>query len=121
MPILHDSTEGTTHSHGDGCGDPAHNPWWLNMIPAKIKRPTYSYASGGGNRDICWVDGQNNFRKKMIEVIPSIIAEAERRKTEEIRAKILDFQDTMEITSSKVSSEYRDGIKVAINIILGKL
>ena len=49
------------------------------MIPAKIKRPTYSYASGGGNRDICWVDGQNNFRKKMIKIIPAIILEAERR------------------------------------------
>jgi len=55
------------------------------MLPPKIKRPNYNLQRGGGNRDICWVDGQNNFRKKVVELLPKIIATAQRAKVEEIK------------------------------------
>jgi len=40
MPTLHDSPEGTTHSYGDGCGDPAHNPWWYGIAAQAFSRGT---------------------------------------------------------------------------------
>jgi len=33
MPTLHDTPEGTTHSHGGG--NPAHNPWWKQFCVHK--------------------------------------------------------------------------------------
>lgn len=99
MPTLHDSPEGQTHSYGDGCGCEKHNPWWMK----------YCRQTSSGRYFI------------PTDRVDDLIAEAERQKTEEIRAKILDFQNTMKVTSSKVSSEYRDGVKVAISVFLGKL
>lgn len=94
------------------------------ILPPKIKRPNYNYQRGGGNRDICWVDGHNNFRRKFIELLPKIIAEVEKHKVEEIRKIITEiykpdyYSFYVLSTPTKTGHEDRTGFNGHWNIVL---
>jgi glutaredoxin len=87
----------------------------MAMLPPKIKRPNYNLQRGGGNRDICWVDGQNNFRKKVVELLPQIIAEVQKAKMEEV-LKIIEDSDLQ-----GDSQDFVDGFNFFKEELLSKL